>query len=504
MFGQDVRYAIRSLWSSRGFALIAIVCLGLGIGLNTTIFSIVDGVLLKPYPYTDPDGILVLGEQNPKAHDRSGLSYSDLRDWKEATTTLSTIAASTGRAMTVSDGRAEPERHLGASISWDLFPLLGVSPMIGRGFTSADDQPNAAGVVLLSYHLWTGRYRSDPAVVGQAVQIDGKPYTVVGVMPPRFEFPENQRLWVPLVPAASLKREDRDLFAFGRLKPGVTRARATEDLTAIASRIEQQYPTTNKDWTADVRSLREAFVPKEVSLVLALMMAAVTLVLIIACSNIANLLLARASARRRELAVRAAIGAGRGRIVRQLLTESVVLGLASVPVGVLLAEAGTRAIAAAMPTDQVPYYISWQVDARSLGYTIAIAMVTSLVFGLFPALQMSGSQLHEALKEGGRGNSGARSRLRSTLVVAQVSFALVALVGALLFIRTFVNLDAYSFGFNPKPLMTMRYYMTGEPYEPKGARARRVEDIVRRIEALPGVESAFSSMMIPISGGAFS
>jgi putative ABC transport system permease protein len=301
-----------------------------------------------------------------------------------------------------------------------------------------------------------------------------------------------------------LKREDRDLFAFGRLKPGVTRARATEELTAIASRIEQQYPTTNKDWTADVRSLREAFVPKEVSLVLALMMAAVTLVLIIACSNIANLLLARASARRRELAVRAAIGAGRGRIVRQLLTESVVLGLASVPLGVVLAEAGTRAIAAAMPTDQVPYYISWQVDARSLGYTIAIAMVTSLIFGLFPALQMSGSQLHEALKEGGRGNSGARSRLRSTLVVAQVSFALVALVGALLFIRTFVNLDAYSFGFNPKPLMTMRYYMTGEPYEPKGARARRVEDIVRRIEALPGVESAFSSMMIPISGGAFS
>jgi putative ABC transport system permease protein len=503
MLIQDTRYAIRSLWTSKAFATVAIVCLSLGIGLNTTIFSIVDGVLLQAYPYTDPDRILVLGERNQKARDRAGVSFLDLRDWREATTTFTTIAGSEARALTVADATTEPERHLGAAISWDLFPMLGQSPILGRGFTAADDQPNAPGVVLLSYHLWTNRYRLDPGILGRNIQIDGKPFTVIGVMPERFEFPENQRLWIPLTPMAiSEGRSDRDLFVFGRLKPEATRVRATEDLTAIASRLEQQYPTTNQGWTPDVRALREAFIPDDVTLVLSLMMAGVTLVLFIACSNTANLLLARAASRRRELAVRAAIGAGRGRIIRQLLTESVVLGLASVPLGILLAEIGTRLIAAAIPTDQIPYYVTWSVDARSLAYAIGIALVTSLLFGLFPALQVSGSQLQDALKEGGRGNSGGRSRLRSTLVVAQVSLALVALVGALLFIRTFLNLDTYNFGFDPNPLMSMRYYMAGEPYKPEGAKTRRVEDIVRRVEALPGVEAAFSSLMIPISGGA--
>jgi putative ABC transport system permease protein len=499
---QDIRYAARSLWKSKGFATVAILCLGFGIGLNTTIFSIVDGVLLQPYPYPDPDRILVLGEQNRKADDRSGLSFQDLRDWKQATSTFSTISATLGRPFTISDGMAEPERHLGAAISWDLFPLLGVSPILGRGFTAADDQPNAAGVVILSYHLWTIRYRSDSGVLGRSIQIDRKPHTIVGVMPPRFEFPENQRLWIPLAPLASTQtRDERDLFVFGRLQAGATPSHAMDDLTAIAGRLEKEYPTTNTGWMPHIRTLRQAFIPSEVTLVLYLMMAGVMLVLFIACSNVANLLLARAATRRRELAVRAAIGAGRGRIIRQLLTESVVLGLASVPLGILLAEVGTRLIAAAIPTDQVPYYVQWRVDSRTLLYAIGLAVSTALLFGLFPALQVSGSQLQEGLKEGGRGNSASRSLLRSSLVVVQVSLALVALVGALLFIRTFRNLDTFSSGFDINPLMSMRYYMTGEPYSAAGAKARRVEDIVRRVEALPGVEAAFSSNLIPISGG---
>jgi putative ABC transport system permease protein len=502
MLVQDIRYAARSLWKSKGFATVAILCLGFGIGLNTTIFSIVDGVLLQPYPYPDPDRILVLGEQNRKADDQSGLSFQNLRDWKEATSTFSTISATLGRPFTVSDGIAEPERHLGAAISWDLFPLLGVSPIIGRGFTASDDQPNAAGVVILSYHLWTIRYRSDSRVLGRSIQIDRKPYTIVGVMPPRFEFPENQRLWIPLAPLASTEaRDQRDLFAFGRLQAGVTQAHATEDLTGIASRLEKEYPTTNTGWTPHVRTLRQAFIPSEVTLVLYLMMAGVMLVLFIACSNVANLLLARAATRRRELAVRAAIGAGRGRIIRQLLTESVVLGLASVPLGILLAEVGTRLIAAAIPTDQVPYYVQWRVDSRTLVYAAGLAVSTALLFGLFPALQVSGGQLQDGLKEGGRGNSASRSLLRSSLVVVQVSLALVALVGALLFIRTFLNLNTFNSGFDTDPLMSMRYYMAGEPYSAAGAKARRVEDVIRRVEALPGVEAAFSSNLIPISGG---
>jgi len=499
---QDVRYAIRSLWHSKGFATVAVLCLAFGVGLNTTIFSIIDGVLLRPYPYTDPDRILVLGEQNQRAGDEAGLSFLDLKDWKEASSLLTTIAATQGRALTVSDGAGESERHLGAAISWDLFSLLGTSPILGRGFTADDDQPNAAGVVILGDVLWNRRYQADPNILGRSILVNAKPHTVIGVMPPGFAFPENQRLWIPLAPMMSRdRRDDRNLFAFGRMKPGVTMVRASEELNAVAARLAQQYPATNEGWSVHARTLHEAFLPEEVPRVLYLMMAGVTLVLFIACSNVANLLLARAAGRRREFAVRAAIGAGRARIVRQLLTESVVLGLASVPLGVALAEVGTRLIASMMPVDQVPYYIQWRVDWRSLTYTIGVAISTALLFGLFPALQVSRGDLHDSLKQGTRGNSVSRSLLRSSLVVAQVSLALVALVGALLFVRTFVNLDSYNLGFDSKPLMTMRYYMTGDPYEPEGAKTRRVEDIVRRVEALAGVEAAFSSNLIPISGG---
>ncbi len=480
----------------------AILCLGFGIGLNTTIFSIVDGVLLQPYPYTDPERILVVGTRNQPSDDEAGLSYPDMRDWKEAASAFATIAASSGRALTVSDGRGEPERHLGAAISMDLFPLLGVSPIIGRGFNAADDQPNAPGVVLLSHTIWTTRYQSDPNITGRSILINGKPHTVIGVMPPRFAFPENQRLWIPLAPVAfEAGRGVRNLFAFGRLKEGATRERALEDLSAIAARLAQQYPSTNEGWSPRLRTLREAFLPEEVPVVLWLMMAAVTLVLFVACSNVANLLLARAAGRRREFAVRTAIGAGRARIVRQLLTESVVLGLASVPLGIVLAQVGTRLIASAMPVDQVPYYVQWRVDWRSLIYTVGVAVSTALVFGLFPAIQMARRDLHESLKESARGNTVSRSLIRSSLVVAEVALALVALVGALLFVRTFINLDSYDLGFNHRPLMTMRFYMTGDQYEPAGVKTRRVEDVVRRVEGLAGVEAAFASNLIPISGG---
>jgi putative ABC transport system permease protein len=502
VFLQDVRYGVRSLWHSKAFATIAILCLGFGIGLNTTIFSIIDGVLLKPYPYADPDRILVLGEQNQRAGDEAGVSFLDMRDWNEGNSSFTTIAATRTMALTLSDGGGDPERYLGAAISWDLFSLLGTSPMLGREFTTAEDQPNAGGVVILSHHVWTTRYQADTQILGRRILVNAKPHTVVGVMPPGFEFPENQRLWIPLAPQAHQdQRRARYLFAFGRLKPGVTRDRASEDLAAISARLAQRHPETNDGWGPRFRTLREAFLPPDVTLVLYLMMAGVTLVLFIACSNVANLLLSRAAGRRREFAVRAAIGAGRGRILRQLLTESVVLGLASVPLGMLLAVIGTRLIAAQMPVDSVPYYIRWEVDARSLGYAIGVAISTALLFGLVPAFQMTRRDMHENLKEGTRGNSIRRSLLRSSLVVVQMSLALVALVGALLFVRTFVNLDSYDMGFDPKRLMTMRFYLTGERYEPPGAKLRRVEDIVRRVEGLAGVQAAFGSVLIPISGG---
>jgi len=502
MLLQDVRYALRSLWHSKGFATVAILCLGFGIGLNATIFSVMDGVLLKPYPYDDPDRILIVQTLNQKTENTAGLSYLDMRDLKAATTSFATIAATTNRSLAVAESGRDPERYVGAGISWDLFPMLGTSPILGHGFTADDDKEGAPGVVLLSHDLWMRRYNGDRDVLGKTVLVNAKPCEIIGVMPPRFQFPQNQRLWIPLTPlVAKDPRDFRGLFAFGRLKPGVSAATAKQDLDAIAARLATTYPATNEGWTADLRTLRERFLPPEVPVVIYLMMGGVTLVLFIACSNVANLLLARATARKREISVRTALGAGRGRIVRQLLTESVVLSLVSVPLGVLLAEFGTRAIASAMPPDQVPYYITWELDWRSLVYTIAIAAGTAILFGLFPALQVSRGNLHESLKEGTRGNTASRSLMRSTFVVMQVAFAAVALVGAILFVRSFRNMGAADVGFDPKPLMAMRFYMPGAPYEAEDAKLRRVEDVVRRAEALPGVEAAFSSNLVPFSGG---
>ena len=501
MLLQDIRYALRNLSRSKGFATVAILCLGFGVGLNATIFSLIDGVLLKPYPYTDPDRILVVGEQRRNT-DEAGLSYLDMRDWKEANSVFTTIAAVSGRSLTIADGSGEPERYLGAGVSWDLFPMLGTHPIRGRDFTPEEDREGGADVVLLGYDVWTHRYAGSEDIVGRTILVNSKPHVVVGVMPRGFAFPNNQKLWVPLVPlVAKDQRTFRGLFAFGRLKPGVTIDRARQELDAIATRLGTEYPTTNEGWVSRLETLRQAFLPSEVPLVLGLMMAGVTLVLFIACSNVANLLLARAAGRRREISVRAALGAGRGRIVRQLLTESLVLGLLSVPLGILLAVVGTRLIAAGIPPDQVPYYIHWEVDWRAVTYTIIVAAGTAVVFGLFPALQVSRGNLHETLKEGTRGNTVTKSFLRSTLVVAQIAFALVALVGALLFVRTFLNLGAFNVGFDVRPLMSMRFYMPGETYEQPDAKLRRVEDIVRRVEALPAVRATYASNFVPLAGG---
>ncbi len=501
MLFQDIRYALRNLSRSKGFATVAILCLGFGVGLNATIFSLIDGVLLKPYPYTDPDRILVVGEQRRNT-DEAGLSYLDMRDWKEANSVFTTIAAVSGRSLTVADGAGEPERYLGAGVSWDLFPMLGTHPIRGRNFTPDEDREGGANVVLLGYDVWTQRYGGSEDIVGRTILVNGKPHVVIGVMPQGFAFPNNQKLWLPLVPlVAKDQRTFRGLFAFGRLKPGVTIDRARQELDATATRLATEYPTTNEGWVSRLRTLREAFLPREVPLVLMLMMAGVTLVLFIACSNVANLLLARAAGRRREISVRAALGAGRGRIVRQLLTESLVLGLLSVPLGILLAVVGTRLIAAGIPPDQVPYYIHWEVDWRAVAYTIVVAAGTAVFFGLFPALQVSRGNLHDTLKEGTRGNTVTKSFLRSTLVVAQIAFALVALVGALLFVRTFLNLGAFNVGFDVRPLMSMRFYMPGESYEQPDAKLRRVEDIVRRVEALPAVRATYASNFVPLSGG---
>ena len=504
MLFQDLRYALRSLRKAPAFTAIAVACLALGIGVNATIFSVVDGVLLQPYPYKDAERIGVLNSTNQRLGvNRSGVSYLDFRDWRDESATLASLAAFTRRSLTIADGSTDPERYDGATISWNLFSLLGTPPAIGRDFGPEDDRPGAEPVVLISDDVWQRRYNGDPSIIGRAILVNATPHTVIGVMPPRFRFPETQPLWVPIAPYQhEWTRQTRNVQVFARLKPGVTLEQADADLKSVAGRLEGRYPNENQYWSALVRPLRSWMVPAQVEIMMLAMVGAVTLVLMIACANVANLLLARASVRHREISIRSALGAGKWRIVRQLLTEAVVIGAISAPLGMLVAWIGIRLVDRGIPADSVPYFIHWSLDARSLAYTAGISILTGIIFGLAPALQASRSNLQDSLKEGARGATGGRRAwLRSGLVVAEIAMSLVLLIGASLFVRSFLNVQHSSAGFDTSPLLTMRFYMPGTAYESPDAKARRVEDIVQRIESLPGVQAAFASNFIPFGAG---
>ena len=501
---QGIRYAVRSLMFDRGVSIVVILCLALGIGVNATLFSVVDGILIQPLPYAEPDRLLIVNETFERGGVRdAGLSYQNLQDWKARATSFDAIAALAGRSIALAD-TVEPERVEGAAITWDLFPMLGVLPALGRHFNEQDDRPGAEPVIILSYELWQRRYQGDRSIIGRGIAVNGRPHTVVAVMPPQFSFPEIQRAWIPLGPIAYQEpRSNRSLMALARLKTGVTLAQARSELTSVASVIANEHPGTSDGWSATAAPLADEFIPDDVRLVLWTMMGAVTIVLLIACANVANLMLARASGRQREFCVRAALGAGRARLVSQLLTECVLLGLVSAPLGLAIAYVGVRLLDNAVPPDMVPYYIHWEINGRAIAYTMVVSALTGLVFGLAPALQAGRLNLQEALRDGARGSgqSGRRARLRNGLVVLEVAMALVLLVGASLFVRSFLNLQHASPGFNTAPLLTLRVYMTGEAYSVIDQRARRVEDILQRIESLPQIEAAFASNFIPLASG---
>ena len=504
MLLQDIKYAIRSLWFDRGITAIVVLCLALGIGINATLFSVIDGVLIQSLPFADAERLVVINEVFTRDGLRDeGLSYQTLRDWQRGTTALSAMVASSGRSLTLGDG-AEPERYAGAAITWDLFPTLGVPPALGRHFNAQDDRAGAEPVVIISDDVWRRRYVSDTGVVGRRVLLNGTPHTVVGVMPPKFGFPENQKVWIPLAPVSEKEpRSNRSLFTFGRLKPGADLARARADVAQLAATTAAQFPGSNDGWGAMARPLAAEFIPADVRLVLLTMMGAVTLVLLIACANVANLMLARASGKQREFSVRAALGTGRAQLVWQLLTECVLLGLAAAPLGLGIAYLGVWLLTGAVSPDDIPYYIHWEISPRVIAYTILVSALTGLVFGLAPAMQAGRLNLTEALRDGARGSgqSGRRARLRNGLVVAEVALALVLLIGSSLFIRSFLNLQGASPGFNTAPLLTLRFFMSGETYMQPEQRQQRTEDVVRRLEGLPGVASVYASNFVPLGGG---
>jgi putative ABC transport system permease protein len=431
------------------------------------------------------------------------VSYQDLRDLEERSTVFSQMAGLGGRTIALSD-QGEAERFQGAAITWDMFPILGVQPLLGRHFRADDDRPGAEPVVMLSYEIWQRRYQGDPNIIDRSVTVNGRPHTVAGVMPIGFNFPENQKVWIPLGPTAATEpRTSRYLFTFARLKDGVDIAQARAELQSISSALAVAYPTTNDGWNTTATTLSDEFIPDDVRLVLFTMMGAVTLVLLIACANVANLMLARSSGRQREFCVRAALGAGRVQLIKQLMVECVLLGLAAAPLGLAIAYYGVYLLDHAIPPDDVPYYIHWEVSPRVIAYTIALSAATGLVFGLAPALQAGRLNLQEALRDGARGSgqSGRRARVRNGLVILEVAMALILLVGASLFVRSFLNMRSASPGFETAPLLTVRFFMTGDGYATPESRAQRVEDIMRRIESLPGVESAFASNFVPLDAG---
>ena len=504
MLSQDLRYAARTLRFNPGFTLVATTCLALAIGVNTMIFSVVDGVLVQPLPFSDPDRLVELNESHPPSGvRRAGLSYANLRDWRERSRSFTSVTGVQLLSLAIAD-RGDPERYNGAAISWELFSTLGVAPALGRDFVAADDRPGAEPVALLSDEIWRVRYAGDRGIVGRSMLVNGRPHTIVGVMPPDFEFPLYQKVWIPLEPAAyGEPRDRRGLMAFARLTPGVSIESAQEEMKAVTAGLSQEFPTSNDRWSAVVRSIRDDFVPEEVRLVILTMMGAVTLVLVIACANVANLMLARAAARRREISIRAAIGAGRGRIARQLMTEAIMLSFLAVPPGIALALAGNELMRRAIPPNDIPYLIDWEINTTVLIYTVGVALVTGVLFGLAPALQTANLNLQTALKEGGRGTGGVgpRSWLRSGLVTCEVALSLVLLVGASLFVRSFLNLRDADVGFEISPLMTLRLYMAGDAYASEDVRSRRGDEIIRAIESLPGVTAAFASNWVPLSGG---
>lgn len=498
---QDVRYGVRMLVKHSGFTLAAVLCLALGIGLNTTIFSVVSAMLIRPLPYDEPERLVALHEtQIKKGTEWNPLSAHNLMDWKEQSNVFEQVAAFQRRSFNFST-EENPERLAGARVSSTLFSLLGIRPVMGRDFQPEEDKPGGEHVVLLGHNLWQRRFASDPSVIGKTLLLDGERYTVVGVMPPRFKYPEFAEIWIPMaLDLGKINRGEHFLDAVARLKRGVTAEQAQAELNNIARRLEQQYPETNRDMGALVRPLRAELVPAGVNVFLLTMLGAVVFVLLIACANVANLLLVRASARQREIAIRTALGAGRIRIIRQLLTESIMIALLGGGLGILMAFWGIDLVIASVPVE-IPFWLSFEIDWRVLVFTFSISVLTGVLFGLTPALRLSKPDLQEALKDGGRSSTdGSRqSRLRSAFVISEVALSLVLLIGATLMIRSFLGMQRIDAGFDPENVLTMEFRLSGPNYEEDKQRTAFIQQVTERIKALPDVEAVGIVNDLPLS-----
>jgi putative ABC transport system permease protein len=506
---QDLRYGTRMLLKQPGFTVVAVIALALGIGANTAIFSVVNAILLRPLNYKDSDRLVEVDHNYPKLDLKasvSGSGYSYYRDHCEA---FESIGAASFWPVNLTES-GDPERLQGMAMSHTFLPMLGFEPAQGRVFSPDEDQPGHNRVVVLTDGLWRRRFAADPNLVGKTIRLNGENYTVIGIMPPSFQFGREFAQQMDIFSPLALTPEQLDpnrwrsefLFVVAKLKNGVTLEQAQSEMDTIAANVRREYfgggdaedPTS---WGLLLRSLREIVVG-DIRPSLLILLAAVAFVLLIACANVANLLLARAALRQKEIAIRSALGAGRWRVVRQLLTESVLLSVIGGVIGLALAHWGIRALIS-LNEDRIPRAAEISIDARVLLFTAGVALLTGVLFGLFPALQTSKSDLHAVLKEGGRSGSARRS-VRGLFVVAEVALAIVLLVGAGLLLKSFQKLQEVDPGFRPDNLLTMQISLPSTKYREPSQIDSFFQQALEKIRSLPAVESAGISTSVPMSG----
>jgi putative ABC transport system permease protein len=503
---KDLKFAFRSLFKRPGFVAVAVITLALGIGGSTAIFTVVDAALLRGLPYKSPDRLVHLWEKTPKEDfSKREFSYPDYQDYQQ-NNVLEGLAAYTGGRVLLS-GTGEPEFVGGPRVSANFFSVLGVDPLLGRTFQPGEDTPGTAKVTVLDYGLWQRRFGGDPNVIGRALTINGESYTIVGVLPSSFQFAlRANELWTPYQPTQNQlsRRGLHGTNLIGRLKPGVDAAQAQSELSIIAGRIEKEFNESHAGTTMRIVPLHEEVVGK-VRPILLVLLAGVGFVLLIACANVASLLLTRSFARQKEVAIRSALGASRWRVVRQLLTESLLLGLLGGVAGLLVAYWAVPALVSALPQTQLnamPFLKTLSLDAKILSFSFGLSLLTGLIFGLAPSLQSSRLDLNEVLKEGGRTMAaGASHRLRSTMVVTEIALAVVLLVGAGLMMKSLLRLLQTNVGFKTDNLLTMTVVLPATKYKQENQIINVQQQLQDRLQSLPGVSSAGTIDILPLNGG---
>ena len=499
---RDIRYGVRSLLKRPGFTVIALVALALGIGANTAIFSLVNAVLLRPLPFAEPDRLVWVWGNIKGGGNRASVAPLDFLDYRQQNSTFEEFAASMALRFNLT-GDGEPERLEASGVTGNYFKALGATPAFGRTFELENEKPGSDQVAVLSYGFWQRRFAGDPGIINKTITLDGKSCAVLGVMPPDFSFPRAADVWVPInfdIAPGMKQRKAHFLRPIGKLKPGVTMAQAQADTDAIARRLEEQYPESNSGWNLRLVSLREQLVGNTRP-TLFILFGAVGFVLLIACANVANLLLVRAAGRQKEIAVRTALGAGRWRIIRQMITESVLLSLVGGLLGTLLALWGVELLVA-LSADSLPLTAKVRIDATVLGFTLLVSLLTGVLFGLAPAVRTMKLNLSESLKEGGRsGGEGAhRNRTRSLLVVLESAVAVVLLIGAGLLVRSLLRLQDTNPGFDASNVLTMGVNLPRAKYADADKDAGFFAELESRVSALPGVETVGLVSELPLSG----